>query len=181
MKEQEELDKFFNSTWKAKPLEKWEHTGIKLIDKIKPNESVIDVGCGDNLFKGKIDNLIGIDPYNTLADIKVGILEFETDKKFDVAFCLGSIKYGNEETIIKQISKIVSILKNTNRIYWRFNASSSTEKTPIFIWNEEKIKHFANMFNYQIKYMAKENEKFNNKTRGLQRKRIYCEWIKNNE
>jgi hypothetical protein len=27
-------------------------------------ESVLDVGCGYNEFKGKINNLTGLDPYN---------------------------------------------------------------------------------------------------------------------
>ena len=32
-------------------------------------DNVVDIGCGFNEFKGKITNLIGIDPYNDKADI----------------------------------------------------------------------------------------------------------------
>ena len=66
---------------------------INQINKYSQNQdnnelTVLDVGCGYNEFKGKIDNLIGIDPYNVLADHEVGTLEYRTDQKFDVILCL---------------------------------------------------------------------------------------------
>lgn len=61
--------RFFSEIWKPRTNE-YEHTGWQLVDEInnlKP-KSVLDVGCGYHPFKGRIDNLIGIDPYNNCAD-----------------------------------------------------------------------------------------------------------------
>ena len=44
----------------------------RLLDKIAWYESVIDVGCGYNLFKGKIHNLTGIDPPTMRQILKQG-------------------------------------------------------------------------------------------------------------
>lgn len=43
-------------------LKRLSHSGMAIVNKILPTESVIDVGCGNNLFKKFIPNLIGIDP-----------------------------------------------------------------------------------------------------------------------
>ena len=92
--------------------------GWSLIDQVFDEEFVIDVGCGPNPFKGKIKNLVGIDPAYDEADYNVTIEEFTTDDKFDVAFCLGSINFGSFDTIIAQIDRVVNLLKPNARIYW---------------------------------------------------------------
>ena len=59
------LHKYFSKYWQN-DMKKWKYSGLALIDEVnslKPR-AVLDVGCGYNEFKGKIDNLIGIDPYN---------------------------------------------------------------------------------------------------------------------
>jgi excinuclease ABC subunit A len=55
------------SPFTGKPITS--QTITQIVDKIKPHETVIDVGCGYNLFKDKIPNLLGIDPANDAADI----------------------------------------------------------------------------------------------------------------
>ena len=68
------LEKYFSEVWQSR-TKKYKYSGLTLIDEINnlnPN-AVLDVGCGFNEFKGKIHNLIGIDPYNNKADIKVKI------------------------------------------------------------------------------------------------------------
>ena len=69
--DQSKLDYYFENVWEPSPLDDWEYSGIQIVDKIKPHETVIDVGCGYNLFKDKIPNLLGIDPANDAADIKI--------------------------------------------------------------------------------------------------------------
>lgn len=117
---QSQLNEYFSTTWEG-DINKYTYSGWKLIDKIKDSEHVLDVGCGLNPFKGKIKNLIGIDPAFEESDFKVSIEEFKTNQKFDVAFCLGSINFGNKNKIITQIEIIVNFLKVSSRIYWRCN------------------------------------------------------------
>jgi len=176
---QEELNEYFGKNiWEPSVLENWEYSGIQLVDKVKPHEYVIDVGCGFNVFKDKIPNLLGIDPANNAADIKISIEEFEPDDKFDVAFCLGSIHFGDELKITKQISKVVSILKDTSRIYWRCNPGYHDHDDELcstisfFPWTKTKMEFFANMFNYQIEFMTFEKAKHTNRIR------LYSEWIR---
>ena len=69
----------------------WKISGLFKRIKSKKEQTVIDIGCGYNEFKGKIKNLIGIDPYNDRADIDVHTLDYKPDIQFDVAICLGSI------------------------------------------------------------------------------------------
>ena len=60
------LEKYFSKVWQS-DTKKYKHSGLTLVDEInnlRPR-SVLDVGCGYNEFKGKIDNLLGIDPYNS--------------------------------------------------------------------------------------------------------------------
>jgi hypothetical protein len=167
------LDTYFKGDiWEPTPIEEWKYSGLELINRIEPHEYVIDVGCGYNMFKNKIPNLLGIDPQNDEADIKISIEEFEPDNKFDVALCLGSINFGDDHVITQQISKIVSILKDTSRIYWRCNPDSRDHdnsmcaEIPFFPWSEEWMEHFAKLFNYEINFMKYEPNKV----------RLYCEW-----
>ena len=79
------LNKYFSKYWQN-DMKKWKYSGVQLIDEVnalKPR-AVLDVGCGYNEFKGKIHNLIGIDPYNNKADYEVGTLDYKTDQKFDI-------------------------------------------------------------------------------------------------
>ena len=181
MKNQKELNKYFSDVWKPSSLDTWEYSGIRLLDKIAWYESVIDVGCGYNLFKGKIHNLTGIDPANDAADIKAGIehvTHFFPEQKFDVAICFGSINFGNEKKITNQISKMVSILNDTSRIYWRCNpgyhdhGNNMCSSIQFFPWNENYMYRFSDMFGYKINFMVNENHKTLNK------QRLYSEWIK---
>jgi hypothetical protein len=70
--------RFFSEIWKPRTGD-YEHTGWELaeeINKLDP-ERVLDVGCGYHPFKGRINNLVGIDPYNNCADYEVDILEYK--------------------------------------------------------------------------------------------------------
>ena len=141
------LEKYFSKVWQS-DTKKYKHSGLALVDEInnlKPR-SVLDVGCGYNEFKGKIDNLIGIDPYNSHADIKVGILDYYPSETFDVVMCLGSINFGSTDKILKELEHIVELTAPAGKIYFRVNPGlkhvptepswiSFYEWTPTFIIN----------------------------------------------
>ena len=90
---QEKLNNYFKIKWTPTKLSDYETSGRALLTRLTPGDQVIDIGCGLNLFKGLIPNLIGIDPVFDQADIKTTIEEFTTDQKFNVALstCLPKI------------------------------------------------------------------------------------------
>ena len=101
------MNSYFNGIWKDTNYQYLEHSGYSLVDYVnsKNPSSVLDVGCGYNKLKSKIKNLIGIDPFNDAADIKVSIEDYNS-APYDMALCLGSINFGDEKTIDKQIDKL---------------------------------------------------------------------------
>ena len=138
-------------------MKKWKYSGLALIDEVnslKPR-AVLDVGCGYNEFKGKIDNLIGIDPYNDLADFKTGTLDYKTDEKFDVILCLGSVNFGTRDKIIAEIKKCVELLADGGTMFFRVNPGVQHDKPEakwieFFAWNVPFIIELSNMFNLDI-------------------------------
>lgn len=171
---QEDLNKYFSTTWRSN-LAQYEYSGYALIDKIKPEELVLDVGCGFNEFKKHIPNLIGIDPANDLADVKTVIEYFAVDKsnrnKFDVAFCLGSINFGEYFNITSQIASVVMCLKPQARIYWRCNpglkdhGNQECENINFYTWTMDDHIKFSELFGFRLDVCRWDT---NN--------RIYAEW-----
>ena len=150
------LHKYFSKYWQN-DMKKWKYSGLALIDEInslKPR-AVLDVGCGYNEFKGKIDNLIGIDPYNDKADLEVSTLEYRTDQKFDVIMCLGSVNFGSRDKIIAEMGRCVDLLADNGTMFFRVNPGVQHDKPEarwieFFSWNVPFIIELAEMFNLKI-------------------------------
>jgi len=150
------LHKYFSKHWQN-DMKKWKYSGVALIDEVnslKPR-AVLDVGCGYNEFKGKIDNLIGIDPYNDLADHEVGTLEYKTDQKFDVILCLGSVNFGSREKIIAEVGRCVDLLADGGTMFFRVNPGVQHDKPEakwieFFAWNVPFIIELSELFNLKI-------------------------------
>lgn len=171
---QHNLNEYFHKFWRGQ-FNQYLYSGLSLTKKIKKDEWVLDVGCGVNAFKPLLPNLVGIDPAFDQADIKTTIEEFKTDRLFDVAFCLGSINFGDKETIRQQINCVVRCLKPYARIYWRCNpglrdhGNKECLDIVFFPWSPKLLEEFANEFGFQINEMKQD---YNN--------RIYCEWVRSN-
>ena len=166
------LNEYFSKTWKSN-IDQYQYSGWALIDLIQPGETVIDVGCGFNEFRGRIPNLIGIDPAFAEADYRLSIEGFQTAERFDVAFCLGSINFGNEETILNQIGHVVRLLNPKARIYWRCNpgiADHNNEECKcidFYPWSFAKHVEFAEQFGFRLTMVCYDTGE-----------RIYAEWSK---
>jgi hypothetical protein len=178
MLDQQHLNNYFAGPWRQRDrgFDQYTKTGWTLIDKIKPGESVIDVGCGSNPFQGRIANLVGIDPAFDQADIQLSLEDYskKNTNKFDVAFCLGSINFGTAEDIEHQIGLVDSLLAGPgSRIYWRCNpgrkdhGNKECEAVPFYNWSFAEHIRLADKFNYRLQEVSWDN---NN--------RIYAEWIK---
>ena len=150
------LHNYFSKYWQN-DMKKWKYSGFALIDEVnalKPR-AVLDVGCGYNEFKGKIHNLIGIDPYNNLADHEVGTLEYRTDQRFDVILCLGSVNFGSKEKIIAEVSRCVSLLADDGTMFFRVNPGVQHDKPEadwieFYPWNVPFIIELSDMFQLKI-------------------------------
>ena len=150
------LHKYFSTYWEN-DIKKWKYSGLALIDEVnslKPR-AVLDVGCGYNEFKGKIDNLIGIDPYNDKADHEVGTLEYRTDQNFDVILCLGSVNFGSRNKIIAEVGRCVELLEDGGTMFFRVNPGVQHNKPEakwieFFAWNVPFIIELSEIFNLKV-------------------------------
>lgn len=143
------LKSFFDKKWSSH-LKEFEHSGYSLIYEInKQNpENVIDIGCGDNVFKGMINNLTGIDIVNKRADMVCDIMEIELDLEdgtssaFDIALALGSINFGAEDDIVEVLEKVYTLLKPGGKLYMRVNPGirhGRCKDLIIFPWSAKNI------------------------------------------
>jgi len=150
------LHRYFSKYWQN-DMKKWKHSGLALIDEVnnlKPR-AVLDVGCGYNEFKGKINNLVGIDPYNDRADLQVSTLEYRTDQLFDVILCLGSVNFGNREKIIAEVGRCVALLADGGTMFFRVNPGVQHDRPEadwieFFAWNVPFIIELADMLNLNV-------------------------------
>jgi len=150
------LHKYFSKYWEN-DIKKWKYSGLALVEEVnslKPR-AVLDVGCGYNEFRGKIDNLIGIDPYNDRADLQVSTLEYRTTQKFDVIMCLGSINFGSRDKIIAEVGRCVDLLADGGTMFFRVNPGVQHNKPEakwieFFAWNVPFIIELSEIFNLKV-------------------------------
>jgi hypothetical protein len=152
--------RFFSEIWKPRTGD-YEHTGWELaeeINKLNP-ERVLDVGCGYHPFKGRINNLVGIDPYNNCADYEVDILEYRVKHQYDVIMALGSINFNSHDEIESRFSHCVGLLKQGGKFFLRANPGITHKTGPyveIFNWTFEIANEFAEKYNLQLETFKKD-------------------------
>lgn len=153
--------RFFSEIWQPRTSE-FEHTGWELaeeVNKLNP-KNVLDVGCGYHPFKGKMQNLIGIDPYNTAADYEVDILDYKVKpESHDVVVALGSINFNSKDEIEKRFSHCINLLAPGGKFFLRANPGVSHKTGPyvdIFPWSFEIVNEFAEKYNLKLETFKKE-------------------------
>ena len=153
--------RFFAEIWKPRTGD-YEHTGWELADevnKLNP-EKVLDVGCGYHPFKGRIHNIIGIDPYNNCADYEVDILDYKVrPESHDVIIALGSINFNSRDEIESRFAHCVSLLKPGGKFFLRANPGITHKTGPyveIFNWTFEVVNEFAETYNLNLDTFKKD-------------------------
>jgi hypothetical protein len=153
--------RFFGEIWKPRTGD-YEHTGWELaeeINKLNPVK-VLDVGCGYHPFKGRIQNLIGIDPYNNCADYEVDILDYKVKAgSHDVIIALGSINFNSKDEIEARFAHCVELLATGGKFYLRANPGITHKTGPyveIFNWSFEIVNEFAEKYNLQLDTFKKD-------------------------
>jgi hypothetical protein len=144
--------RFFSEIWKPRTGD-YEHTGWELaeeVNKLNP-KNVLDVGCGYHPFKGRIQNLIGIDPYNNCADYEVDILDYKVKPgSHDVIIALGSINFNSRDEIEARFAHCVDLLSVGGKFFLRANPGITHKTGPyveIFNWTFEVVNEFAEKYN----------------------------------
>lgn len=145
------LERYFSKVWQPK-TKKYKYSGLSIVDEINNQRPrrVLDAGCGYNEFKGKINNLLGVDPYNERADVCSKITDFEPREKFDIVICLGSINFGTVDKIFKELQHVVNITESNGQLYFRVNPGKQHDApesrwidffdwTPSFIFNSASL------------------------------------------
>lgn len=156
-------------------LTKFVYSGFSLLKKISVQEKVLDVGCGFNLFKPHLPNLIGIDPVTEDADYNITLLEYTTTEKFDVILCLGSVQYGKLEDIKDSIIHMSSMLNAGGRIYWRCAYRSEPIDWWKFSWTKDLHKTLSAELGFTLADLQDDYWNENDPSSY----KIYAEWVKN--
>jgi hypothetical protein len=150
------LKNYFGKVWQAE-TKKFKYSGLAIIDEVNGMnpDNVIDIGCGYNEFKGKIQNLTGIDPYNDRADISVHTLDYKADVEYDVAICLGSINFGSSDKILGELENVVSMVKSGGFLYFRVNPGIQHDKPAakwinFYDWDPVFISNAAQYLNCDV-------------------------------
>tara|TARA_B100002003_G_scaffold216459_1_gene215990 strand:- start:135 stop:653 length:519 start_codon:yes stop_codon:yes gene_type:complete len=169
-----EFLKYFADNWQP-DYTKFKYSGWALLDKIKEDDQILDIGCGYNLFKKHFGNrLYGIDPANNKADQVIAWEDYKLHKKFNVFFVLGSINFGDEKYVESQIAKLSRETKTGDRVYWRQNPGTGdhpwkgVEEVQFYPWSFDKNKEWADKYNFTINELLQDTGN-----------RIYTEWTRN--
>jgi SAM-dependent methyltransferase len=147
--------RFFAEIWKPRTGD-YDYTGWGLAEAITKEDpkSVLDVGCGYHPFKGRIPNLVGIDPYNNCADFEVDILEYRVKpESYDHIIALGSINFNSKDDIEARFKHCVDLLAPGGKFYLRANPGIAHKTGPyvdIFPWSFEVANEFAEKFGLKL-------------------------------
>ena len=156
------LNRFFGEIWKPR-TDDYNYTGWALTEEINKQDpqSVLDVGCGYNPFKGRIRNLVGIDPFNNCADYMVDILDYRVPAgTHDHIIALGSINFNDREEIESRFAHCVDLLAPGGRFYLRANPGIQWKNGPwveIFAWSFELVKELERTYNLRLDTYKQEN------------------------
>jgi SAM-dependent methyltransferase len=151
------LRRFFGEIWKPR-TDDYNYTGWNLAEEINKQDpqNVLDVGCGYNQFRGRIPNLIGIDPYNDCADYMVDILDYRVQPgTHDHIICLGSINFNSRADIESRFAHCVDLLAPGGKMYFRANPGIQWKNGPwveIFAWSFQVVKELEE--NYGLKLLT---------------------------
>ena len=116
---------------------------------------VLDIGCGYHEFRGKIDNIIGIDPYNYRADIMVKLLDYHPEERFDAVLALGSINFGSTDKIFAELEHAVSLCNPGAVLFFRANPGLPHDRDEsswisFYPWDANFVVNCANQLGVDI-------------------------------
>ena len=127
-----------------------------VVELVKTSNFVLDVGCGDNLFK-KHGKVLGLDLFNSKADVMMDILDFEPVIRYPLIICFGSINFYDIKWVDDRIREGTSLLEPKGRICMKVNPcepfANGVRLQWFDKWTKPLIEHYAEIFNYSIENM----------------------------
>lgn len=132
------------------PLSGW--SMVDQVNALSPR-FVVDVGCGYNLFKQKIPNLVGIDLINPAADLVCDLHDAPIRQgSIDVVLALGSINFGDAENIRADLSCIAKwLVPERGRVFMRANPGEPVgDDIVVFPWSEDNIHDLGRAANLAV-------------------------------
>jgi SAM-dependent methyltransferase len=158
------LNWFFGEIWKPR-TEQYQWTGYRIAEEIcRANpKRVLDVGCGYNPFKGRIPNLVGIDPYNNCADFMIDILDYRVEPaSFDHIIALGSINFNSREDIEERFAATVNLLAPGGHLWMRCNPGHSHKNGPwveIFPWSFDVAYELSKKYDLTLETLKQDTDR----------------------
>jgi hypothetical protein len=106
-------------------LENTTYTGLGLVESVNSLNPrlVLDIGCGQNFYKHKIKNLVGIDIFGKDCDLQFDYFSSDYDIKADAILILGALEYGSPDEIQQKLERIKKNCHNKTQVFFRFNIS----------------------------------------------------------
>ena len=156
--------RFFGEIWKPK-TDTYQYSGWRIVDEINREnpKAVLDFGCGYNPYKGRIQNLTGIDPFNNCADYMVDILDFKVaPNSFDHIIAFGSLNFNSRDEIDTRFKKLTELLMPGGKMYFRVNPGILWPNGPyvdIFDWSFEVAYELANTNNLKLELFKTDNDR----------------------
>ena len=154
--------RFFSEIWKPR-TDVYSYTGWSIVDEVNQlnPKAVLDVGCGYNQFKDRIQNLVGIDPCNHDADYMVDILDYKVSEgSYDAIIAFGSVNFNSKQDIEERFAHCVKLLAKHGKMFFRVNPGISHKNGPwvdIFPWSFEIVNEFAERYNLSIETFKKDS------------------------
>ena len=150
------LERYFGEVWQPE-MKKFKYSGLSLINEVNSlhPRAVLDIGCGYNEFRGKINNLTGLDPYNKNADVQCKLLEYRPKEQYDVVLALGSINFGSVDKVFAELERAVELTESKGKLFFRVNPGLShtppeSEWISFYPWNSNFIVNCANYFDVDV-------------------------------
>jgi SAM-dependent methyltransferase len=139
--------------WRAIVDERWEDELVASVCRSRPRR-VVDAGCGDNRFKGRIPNLLGIDIANPHADLMCDMVDAPiSPSTVDVVLALGSINFGSRDYIARQLEAVRRWLRPGGQLYIRVNPGIAYPELPdlvIYPWTVDEVHAFARRHRFRV-------------------------------
>jgi len=164
------LEQYFSRVWQPE-TKKYKYSGLSIVDQVNAlnPKAVLDAGCGYNEFRGKIQNLTGIDPFNDRADINTHILDYTPDIKYDVVICLGSINFGTADKIFQEVRHVVNLTNHGGLIIFRVNpgiqhGARESKWIDFFNWDIPFILNTAHVLNCTVEQLRTDTSQDKNQT-----------------
>lgn len=122
------------------------HEQLELMRKhLDPNDRIVDLGCGTNLYKEHFPDIVGVDVIDhPNVDVRSSILEFQSEEKFDAALAFGSIQYYDHRYIRQCFYKMVHLVKSGGLIFFRaLYHNPTTTYGHLVFWDKKMVEGFT--------------------------------------